>query len=57
MEQAIMIRAMTPADVDSVTSIYAEVLDRSYISFGELGAGQAEALGRLSDRAVFIFRG
>jgi ribosomal protein S18 acetylase RimI-like enzyme len=56
MEQIIMIRMMVAADVDVVTSIYAEVLDPSYISFSELAEGKAEAFGQLSEQAALIFR-
>jgi ribosomal protein S18 acetylase RimI-like enzyme len=56
MEQVIKVREMTPADVDSVVRVYAEVFDASYISFGELETGQAEALGKPSNQAPVIFR-
>jgi ribosomal protein S18 acetylase RimI-like enzyme len=56
MGQVITIRAMTSADIDVVATIYAEVLDPSYISFSELSEGKAETFGQLSDRAAAIFR-
>jgi ribosomal protein S18 acetylase RimI-like enzyme len=56
MGQVVTIRAMTSADIDVVTAIYAEVLDPSYISFSELNEGKAESFGKLADRAAAIFR-
>lgn len=56
MEQAIVVRKMTAAEIDPVTSIYAEVLHSGYISFRELAEGKAEGPGEISDRAVAIFR-
>lgn len=50
------IRRMVSADIDAVTSVYAEVLDPSYISFSELNEGKAEDFSRLSSRAPIIFR-
>lgn len=51
-----MIREMTASDIDAVTELYENVLTPTYISFGELNEGKAECLGRLSPRAVTIFR-
>lgn len=56
MQQAIIVKKMSTADIEPVTSIYAEVLHPSYISFSELAEGKAEGLGKLSDRAIDIFR-
>ena len=47
---------MLNADIDAVTSVYAEVLDPSYISFSELAEGKAEDFSKLSSRAPDIFR-
>lgn len=47
---------MLVSDIDVVSSIYAEVLDPTYISYSELGEGKAEAFGKLSENAPAIFR-
>lgn len=47
---------MSSADVDPVVRVYTEVFDASYVSFGELDAGRAEAPGKLSDQAAELFR-
>jgi GNAT superfamily N-acetyltransferase len=47
---------MISADIDAVTSVYAEVLDPSYISFSELGEGKAKDSSTLSPHAPSIFR-
>lgn len=56
MEQAIVVRKMSSADRESVISIYAEILHPGYISFSELAEGKAEGPGKVSDRAIDIFR-
>ena len=54
--QPYIIRRMVSADIDAVTSDYAEVLDPSYISFSELAEGKATDSFTLSSRASNIFR-
>ena len=56
MEQTITVRKMTTAEIEPVTSIYADVLHPGYISFSELAEGKAEGPGRVSERARAIFR-
>jgi len=56
MEHTIAVKKMTAAEIEPVTSIYAEVFHPGYISFRELAAGLAEGPGKVSDRAIAIFR-
>lgn len=56
MEQTISVRKMTAAEIESVTSIYADALHPGYISFSELAEGKAEGPGKVSERARTIFR-
>jgi ribosomal protein S18 acetylase RimI-like enzyme len=56
MQQQAAIRPMVATDIDAVVSVYAEVIEPSYISFSELGEGKAETESKLSSRAPVIFR-
>jgi ribosomal protein S18 acetylase RimI-like enzyme len=56
MGQEINIRKMVAADLDSVTSIYNEVFNPTYISFGELAVGRAVTPNTPSPSATEIFR-
>ena len=52
----VLIRPLTATDIETVTNIYAEVLEPSYISYSELGEGKADGFGKLSANASNIFR-
>ena len=56
MQQQPVIRHMAAADVEAVATLYAAVLDPSYISFSELGEGKADGPSKLSSGAAGIFR-
>lgn len=56
MQQSLVIRPMTAADIETVVSLYCEVMDSTYVSFSELAEGKANAFFEISPRAGEIFR-
>lgn len=56
MQKLIQIRRMIQSDIDTVVSIYTDIFEAPYISFGELASGLAQSPTQISPQASELFR-